>query len=227
LNGRMTKRLLTIGMLAGPLVLLVGLTLAMTREGFELQRHGSSMLALGEHGWLQTLNFCITGLLTTALALGIGRALRGQPGGRWVAWLLGAFALMHILVALFPTDPAFGFPPDPGTPPGAPLTDDASFHAIVHSLAGFTGFNALAIACFILAWHFARKSLFWCALSVLTAAAIIMIDIYAMRWELAHAGPERASAQFNFLPMWVLLPLIWGYLSGLAWVMKRRLEVVQ
>lgn len=216
-----TRRLLTAGMMAGPLVVTVGLTLALTREGFDLQQHASSQLALGKDGWMQTANFLIAGVLCIAFAVGSRSALRGQRGGTLVPWLLGAYALMHILVALFPTDPAFGFPPGPDTPLGAPMPADASVHAIVHSLAGFAGFNALAIACFVMAWHFGRQALFWCGFSLLTGAAILGIDVYAMQWEMAHSGPERMTAQFNFLPMWILLPLVWGYVSALAWKLRK------
>lgn len=224
MTDQLARRLLNAGIIAGPLVVTVGLTLALTREGFDMQRHASSLLALGEHGWMQALNFLVAGGLTAALAVGMRQALRGERGGMLVPWLLGAYALMHILVALFPTDPAFGFPPGPATPVGAPPPADASFHAIVHSLAGFMGFNALAIACFVMAWHFGRQTLFWCLLSVTTGLAILGIDVYALRWEFALTGLDRATAQFNFLPMWALLPLVWGYVSALAWKLRRRLE---
>ena len=49
--------LLTSGMIAGPLFIIVSLILAFTREGFDLVRHPASLLALGHLGWIQIANF--------------------------------------------------------------------------------------------------------------------------------------------------------------------------
>ena len=44
--------LLTSGMIAGPLFIIVSLFLAFTREGFDVVRHPASFLALGDLGWI-------------------------------------------------------------------------------------------------------------------------------------------------------------------------------
>jgi len=44
------KALLACGVLAGPLLLAVGLVHAFTREGFDLSRHPLSLLSPGELG---------------------------------------------------------------------------------------------------------------------------------------------------------------------------------
>src|SRR5690606_31797366 len=130
----------------GPLVLAAGFAQAFLREGFDLRRHASSQLALGEFGWIQSLNFIVAGLLMLAFAVGARRVMKGAPGGVWAPLLLGVFAVSHVLVGVFATDPAFGFPSAPGTPVGLPAYDTASTHAVLHSLFGGIGFNALMIA---------------------------------------------------------------------------------
>jgi len=218
MHDKLTRRLLSAGLVAGPLVLAVGFAQAFLREGFSLVRNASSQLALGELGWIQSLNFIVAGLLMTAFALGARRALRGTPGGLWAPLLLGGFAVCHVLVGLYPTDPAFGFPPGPGTPAGIPAYDQASHHAALHSLFGGLGFSMLAAACFVLAWHFGRRDRRWLAFSLLTGGVIIGIALYGGIWESHHTDPVvRATAHFNFLPMWATLPVVWGYLTGLAW----------
>lgn len=224
MNDSLTRRLLTAGILAGPLVLVVGFTLALTRTGFDLQRHASSQLALGDGGWMQSLNFIVAGLLTLAFALGLRRALRGQAGGPWAPWLMMVFAVSHVLVGLFSTDPAFGFPPGPGTPAGLPAYDQASFHAVLHSLFGLVGFVALAAACAALAWHLRRGGeTGWALLALLPTVTVIAISVYAGHYESQHTDPAvRAQAQFDFRPMWAGLPLMWGALSAIAWKLRRR-----
>ncbi|ROH92079.1 DUF998 domain-containing protein [Stagnimonas aquatica] len=220
----LTHRLLAAGILAGPLVLAVEFTLAATREGFDWQRHASSQLALGDGGWMQALNFVVAGVLMLAFALGLHRALRNQPGGRWAAWLMAVFALSHVGVGLFSTDPAFGFPPGPDTPAGLPAYHQASTHALLHSLFGLLGFLALAAACALLAWHFRRRGeTGWALVALLPTLAVVAISVYAGHYESRHSEPAvRATAQFDFRPMWAGLPLIWGALSALAWALRRR-----
>ena len=41
-----------------------------------------SLLANGDHGWLQVTNFVLTGLMLVAFAVGLGRALDGGVAGR-------------------------------------------------------------------------------------------------------------------------------------------------
>lgn len=220
MNDALTRRLLGAGLIAGPLVLTVDFALAFLREGFDLRRHASSLLALGEWGCVQSLNFIVAGLLTLAFAMGARRLLRDTRGGLWGPLLLGVFAVSHVLVGVFSTDPAFGFPPGPGTPVGVPDYASASLHAVLHSLAGMVGFNALAAACGVFAWRFGRAQARWMFFSLLTAAAILAVGVYAAAWEAQHTGPERASARFDFLPMWAVLPLVWGYLTALAWKLR-------
>ncbi|TAJ55079.1 MAG: DUF998 domain-containing protein [Nevskiaceae bacterium] len=224
MNPALTRHLLAAGILAGPLVLAVDFTLALTREGFDLRRHASSQLALGDGGWMQSLNFVVAGLLMLAFTLGLHRALRSQPGGRWAPRLMAVFALSHVGVGLFSIDPAFGFPPSPGTPAGLPAYDQASFHAVLHSLFGFVGFIALAAACAVLAWHFHRRGdRGWSWLALLPTVTVLLISVYASHYESQHSDPAvRALAQFDFRPMWASLPVIWGTLSALAWALRRR-----
>ena len=65
-----TKLLLTGGVLAGPIYILVGIAQILTREGFDITRHPLSMMSLGDLGWIQIANFIVTGLLVIAGAIG-------------------------------------------------------------------------------------------------------------------------------------------------------------
>lgn len=73
----MKRGLLIGGMVAGPLFLGVATVQGLVREGFDFTRNAFSQLALGGPGWVQTINFVVTGALLLAGAFGLRRLLRG------------------------------------------------------------------------------------------------------------------------------------------------------
>jgi len=58
---RVTKSLLGYGVLAGPCYVLVVLGQALARPGFSLVHDDASLLSNGSFGWVQILNFALTG----------------------------------------------------------------------------------------------------------------------------------------------------------------------
>ena len=146
---RLTKTLLTCGILAGPLYIILGLLQMAIRPGFDITRHSLSLLASGDLGWIQTLNFLVTGLLLIAGAVGMKRALQSGPGNRWAPRMLGLYGLGLIGASIFSADPALGFPP------GTPLENNpVSWHGLLHFVTGTIGFIGFIAACFI----FARRT---------------------------------------------------------------------
>jgi hypothetical protein len=49
----------------------VGFVQILTRDGFDLDRHALSQLALGSWGFVQIANFLVTGVLVIAAARGL------------------------------------------------------------------------------------------------------------------------------------------------------------
>ncbi|WP_188190357.1 DUF998 domain-containing protein [Nonomuraea sp. SYSU D8015] len=146
------RPLLGLGVVAGPLYVTVALAQAFTREGFDLARHPWSFLAIGELGWIQTANFVVTALATLACAVGLRRRLSPGRGARWTPRLVGAFGVSMIGAAIFPADPAMGFPA--GTPEG-PGT--VTLSGTLHMAVGGVGFWCMAAACYVIASRFARQ----------------------------------------------------------------------
>lgn len=64
-------------LLAGPLFVGLWAAQAFTREGFEPGRHPVSLLALGDLGWIQIMNFVLTGALLVVAGAGLRRTTRG------------------------------------------------------------------------------------------------------------------------------------------------------
>lgn len=151
-KARGTKTLLAYGIVAGPLYVVASLAQAFSREGFDPTRHQWSMLTLGQHGWIQTVNFILTGLMIIVAALGLSRQLATGRGARWTPRLLVVFGLSLIAAGTFIPDPALGFPV--GTPEGP---GQVSWHGMIHFGAAGVGFTCFAIACFVLARRYGQE----------------------------------------------------------------------
>ena len=168
-DARVTKSLLGYGVIAGPIYVFVSLAQAFTREGFDVSRHAWSLLANGQHGWIQIANLIACGLMLVAFAVGLRRVLATGAGASWAPRLVAVYGLSLVTAGAFRADPALGFPV--GTPQGSTAV---SWHGMVHFLAGAIGFTALAIACFVLAHRYAtERSHGWAWFSRITGALFL------------------------------------------------------
>jgi hypothetical membrane protein len=149
-TARTTKSLLGYGVIAGPLYVVVSLTQALTRDGFDLSKHAWSLLSNGSLGWIQITNFILAGLMTTAAAVGLRRALDPGRGRTWAPLLIGTYGVSLVGAGIFRADPAQGFPV------GTPETTTISWHGMVHFALGGVGFLCLIAACFVVASRFSR-----------------------------------------------------------------------
>jgi hypothetical protein len=148
-NSRLTQTLLACGISAGPLYVGLGLLQMAIRPGFDINKHALSLLANGGLGWIQTLNFLLTGILLIAGTIGVKRTLQTGRGSRWAPRMLGLYAVSLVGAAIFRADPALGFPP------GTPLENNPiSWHGMLHFVVGAIGFIGFIAACFIFARHF-------------------------------------------------------------------------
>ncbi len=134
-----TRSMLGWGVVAGPFYLVVGLVLALTREGFDFAQHPLSVLMLGEGGWMQITNLALSGVMVLVAGVGMVRA-----GARGTGIGVGIYGAAMVASAIFPPDPMPGFPPgqDGATTPG--------LSGILHLAFGGVGFIAFAVAAFLL-----------------------------------------------------------------------------
>ncbi|MGC4942659.1 DUF998 domain-containing protein [Kribbella sp. DT2] len=147
-----TRPLLTVAALAGPLFYTVAIAQMLTRDGFDLSVHPISQLATGSLGWIQMISFVLTGLGVIALAIARRRLITEGAGRRTVPLFLGLFGAGFVVAGLFRMDPQNGFPV------GAPAGEvEMSWHSVVHSAGAATGFVALAVACIVLVVDAVRR----------------------------------------------------------------------
>lgn len=112
-----------------------------TRSGYRPGYHPVSALALGERGWLQTVNFVLSGSLIAVG--GVAMMLGGIGVGRW--WPLGVclvvLGLGLVASGIFRMDPMRSYPP--GAPTGTP--EQVSRAHTWHDHAGAVVFFSLPI----------------------------------------------------------------------------------
>lgn len=148
---RVTKSLLGYGVIAGPIYVVASLAQAVLRDGFDLTRHAWSQLALGGPGWIQVVNFVLTGAMLIAFAVGLARALGHGPAARWSPILVGAFGVSMIAAGIVKVDPAAGFPV------GVPSPAAISTSGLIHLGAGAIGFSCLTAGLLVLARRLSRE----------------------------------------------------------------------
>ncbi|MEC0240161.1 DUF998 domain-containing protein [Paenibacillus dokdonensis] len=179
---RTIRLLLMGGMISTPLFYLAAIIQTFTRTGFDIRRHAISTLTLGDMGWIQSVNFFVTGLLAVCAAIGVRRLLRGQKGGTWGALLIGVYGIGMILAGLFRPDPGLSFPP--GAPAGMPTS--MSGHAALHSAAFFTAFTCLIAASIVFARRFTSQGehgwSIYCIVSCILAVALIVAGSVIGTW---------------------------------------------
>jgi hypothetical protein len=166
----LTRILLLCGAIAGPLFIFTVLIQDYTRPGFDPRLDPLSLLSLGDWGWVQIVNFALAGVLNLLYAVGLWRRLHTGRAGTWGPILIGAYGLGLLLVSIFRTDPANGFPPGAIAPTGP------SWHGVIHALGGLFVFVMLsaALAVFVrlfLAW----KERWWTFYCLASAVLILLI----------------------------------------------------
>jgi hypothetical protein len=199
-----TRSLLMCGVLAGPIYLAVGIAQGLVREGFDFGRHPLSVLANGPGGWVQTVNFVVTGLLVVAAAVGFQRVLRATS--RATGIFLGAFGVSMLVAAVCRADAVDGFPV--GTPLGPPTV--LSTLGLLHFAAGALGFVALALSCLIASRAMSRRGERTLSLLSLLSGVIILLGFFSV------AVPNSSPV----LGIWIAVVVGWAWLA----VMSRRLS---
>lgn len=191
-----TRSLLGWGMVAGPFYLVVGVVLALTREGFDLGRHQLSLLMLGDGGWMQATNLILSGSMTLAAALGFYRALRGSAAATWAGALLGVYGLGLIGSGIFPPDPMAGFPL--GAPPGSTTS------GLLHLGFGLIQFLALVVAAFVAASFFARSGDPGTALYSRISGVVVFAGF--------AGGAALATSAIGVASLWLAVVAGWAWL---------------
>lgn len=122
-----------------------------------------SELSLGPHGWVQIINFVLTGALMLVFGLGlaahfsIGAASRAGPA------LIQGIGVSLMASGPFTTDPSAMF-------------QQASIHGVVHGIFGALVFTFAPISCFVFYRRF-RRDADWRSLAGWTLATGVVLAV--------------------------------------------------
>lgn len=181
-SGRITRALLACGVAGGPFFYVLAIGQILTRPGFDIRRHAISLLSLGDLGWIQSMNFAVTGALSIACAVGVRRVLGGGRGGTWGPLLIGIFGSGTLLAGFFHADPGLGFPP--GAPAGMPTT--MTWHAALHEVSFIAAMVAMIAASFVFSRRFAslgrRGWAAYCAASGIVCPVLVVAGMSIPSW---------------------------------------------
>ncbi len=171
---RREQILLGCGIAAGPVFFTIFSIAGALRPYYSPLRHPVSSLEFGPYGWIQSVNFLLTGVLVVLFGWGVRCTVRRLGGGWTVPVLLLVIGAGLIGAAVFVPDPLSGYPP--GSPPTAP---DPSLHRVLHDLFSTPVFTVLPAACVVMARRFAKAGVRpWAVYSGLSA--LIMVALFVL-----------------------------------------------
>jgi hypothetical membrane protein len=177
------------------------------RSGYNAERPTVSTLSLGPWGWIQIVNFVLTGILMTLFAAGLRRVLHPGPGSAWGPALVTAYGAGLVLAGVFVTDPD----PEPGQ------IIHHSWHGIVHDLTSLPVFLGLSAACLVIARRFLwchRAE--WAAYSLFTAVAIPALFV----------ATSAASPDVTGLIQRITIVTGWAWITTLAIALLARPAII-
>jgi len=200
---RAARTLLSCGVAAGPIFLLIFAIQMLIHPEFHFARSEPSLLSIGPLGSIQIANFVIGGLLIIAGTLGMRRVLRLRKGRFWGPFLLGIFGVAQVGVGVFVADPVRS-------------ATSMTFHGTMHLIFGGAGFGALMAACFVFVRTFTslgQKP--WAIFSAMTGLLFL-----AAFFSAANASQGTTSIQFFlnliFVLAWAWISLISKQLLGIV-----------
>ena len=134
--------------IVGPLFFVLVFTIdGFLTPGYSTMRDVVSFLELGPTGWIQRLNFILTGLLLILFALGFFLWMRPRSASGWLSVTAVLIALSGMGLIM-----AGPFLPD------APGTAQSSLHGILHTIAFTVVFLPLGLACLSVSGKFIRTA---------------------------------------------------------------------
>jgi hypothetical membrane protein len=210
-----TKHLLQCGLVAGPLFMITLLVEGILKPGYDPIRHPGSSLALGPYGWIQSLNFLVSGLLALAFAMGVRQVLK-QGDGFKRSWLFIAYWAIGLIGAgIFTTDPVNGYPL--GTPN---QILNPTIHGSLHDLFSVPAFIAMAVAfLFVFSrWFNKQGRRGWAQYTVL-GGVVLTVSFGAAAAAFAQVS---ALMPYGGLLQRIAALTLWGWLTMLAAYLLRK-----
>jgi hypothetical protein len=170
-----TKMLLLCGFVGCPLFIIVFLIEGALRADYNFLKYPVSNLSIGDSGWIQILNFIITGILILFFSIGLRRISKDYPGKFWVPLLIALVGIGLIGAGIFTTDPIYGYPPDKPL-----ILAQHSLAGHLHNLFSLFVFACLPASCFVMYNRFIKfENAKWAIYSLLSGLVMIATFVLA------------------------------------------------
>ncbi|WKA59281.1 DUF998 domain-containing protein [Planococcus shenhongbingii] len=214
-----TKKLLTAGLMAGPLFTLSWLIDGASREGYNPLRHPVSSLSIGSNGWIQAATFLIVGILLLGFSLALIRILRSQGVSVGGPRLLALCAIGLIGAGLFVCDPLSGYPSGLHT-----ARSDRSISGILHDMFSAFLFIGYPIAAFKFYKIFVqKKESAWANYTKFSALAFICFFIVTSM----GFGQVTGFVEYGGLFQRITLTIFWIWVTLISlYFLQRDRKVV-
>jgi hypothetical protein len=175
--------------------------------GYSPTRMFVSELSLGPHGWVQILNFVLTGLLV----LFFGRGLRAQFS-TGAASRAGPVLVQSIGASLIASGP---FTTDPSS-----MFDQSTAHGIVHGVFGAVVFTFAPLSCFVFYRRF-RSDPAWRPLAGWTLATGLVLTLGIPLLKISQL-PESGLFEWKGLVQRVILVAFMAWVFAVASRLRHR-----
>lgn len=198
------NRMLACGPVGAFFFVFLFLTQGFLLNDYDAMRYPVSSLVLSENGWVQILNFLVTGALMLIFSFGIRsqhKFLRNSKNF-WLLVMLTGIGLTG--AGVFPTDPVFGYPGH------LPLrVAQFTFTGHMHDLFSLLVFVCLSWACFVSAKSYSAEGQhYFASYSRITAVFILLTFL------LAGAGFKQTPLLVNVAGLLQRLSIT----GGCAWL---------
>lgn len=205
------RALLICGVIGPPLFVVTFLVAGVTRPGYSPMRHPVSSLALGDSGWVQTVNFIVTGILLLAYALALWPSSRRY--GTWIVrpLLIGMVAIGLVGAGIFTTDPVSGYPP------GTSVELEYTTEGALHDAFSIPVFLALPLACWVAGYRFAIAGRTWWGLYSVATGVVVLVGFL-----LASIGFSQDATLTPIAGLVQRLTLIVGF----TWITVRSIHLL-
>ena len=205
---RTTKLLLACGC-AGCLFFIILFTIqGQLREAYSVLKFPISSLSIGEWGWIQVVNFLISGFLIFLFAIGFRRATPLLKNSLRTSRLIAAVGLGLFGAGLFSSDPIYGYPVN------EPLKlAQFTITGHLHDLCSIFVFVCLPIVCFKMLKRFKElNNKKWVIYTLISVSGMIICFV------LAAIGFKQIPVIVNLAGVFQRLCIIFGFswLSALS-----------
>jgi len=175
--------------------------------GYSPTRMFVSELSLGPNGWVQMLNFVLTGALVVAFGRGLAAHFTTGAGSRAGPLLVQCMGVSLMMSGLFATDPSAMF-------------DQASAHGVVHGIFGAIFFTLAPVSCFVFYVLF-RSDRAWRRMAgwTLAAGVVLALGIGLLKFS---QQPGNGLFEWKGLVQRVILVTFMAWIFAVASRLRRR-----